>query len=1529
MINKVLPRKLNKSSDSRIRAKDEMLDALNVVVTEEFNHADGSKSNGMSGNLGVIKPSMGNVLIQGAESSDLPDSEYVAKVIGSCPDNNIGVLYLAVWSQNAKDHGIYAYDPDGVLPGADSSNVMRRVFTHQQFNFPQNGFVKIDVVHTGNEIEIDGKYYDRQPILYLTDNKNEPRKVNVINAMTTDFSDYDTYDIADFITACPKAPLYPPTFEFMNDQSRIVSHFEGVSGVQFSYQAIYRDGTESAMSTYSKIAIPTSYLNQGTNSSPEILFDNKCQVTIPSVDMSKEVVKVRLLAREGNNGNFFSVDEINFNGEDVVYDFYNDRIVSVVPQEDVDKHFDNLPRIAQAQAVLDNRLFYANYVEGFDNVEVSADIEVKYDPRPADFAEIDLEVSAHIFFNETSAIGGTNLRNRSAGFYIDMYQLPEFIPGNTTINFSMTVAPDNNWNIYSAKGESYHSNRWLFPSSGIYGADEAQGLLADNSYNSNQTISGRFRGYQPGLAHLNSPTDLQNKGRVPLFGINNGVSVPYRPPGVPFSLPKWNVTAGPFAGDQYNVTYGTSAANPLIIKGGAVTFDFSVKLNSGINRQEAKAIVIAILTGSDVPGDAELISSNVNPSYSFDLGLDASLLNVNQDTGQLQPLNIPADLSTKEITDLIVAVGVENEIESNLFEGYYTDNSESENPNTDETVYSVPPIGYFLVDKASVGFKLRSIDYPVDIDPVDYENDVFVIIEIDSIDNVSVKTAIPFTYGEGNMNSQYSSSIDGVDFYPKIKRWVITDQSVLQEYPETGFTINIEGDIGGGDDPIFYNQFIFNEQGFITGEGFSMMGQKSIENRQKMTGYLDLSGAKLMSTRSDIEEVAEIANVSVFADRIVPSLVDGQSGPSGAFLNENFYFGSISPVAVLQGLINNRLMVSNSQFTNGGSFYGSGYYRTLFPHNSFYPYFVGNDGVLDNPLLYDNGNNGNNLPEIEVLSSYTYSVEGDSNFRSFKTKAIHDFGIVYYDQRGRSGGVNYLGNAYVGGYSPSERYDSNTGRAYIDISLLHSPPSWAHYYQIVYSGNRSVNDFIQYTAGGAFISSEDSSEDNNIYVSLNYLQGNTNVSYTDSFGAINEDASQNMYNFSKGDKLRIVSYYSVGGIRIFPYNYEFEIIDLVTLGSESENNILVDSGEVPAAKQGQFLVLKNNPSATDFTYADVKSGNNEIDTNAHKWNNRCVFEIYTPSKIRDFDDRAYYEISEVYRVVLGQLGGVAHEQNQVRLNNGDVWWKRMPVNLPEYNDNEFANIIQDEESNPIFRPYFLETNTFSDMFPNNRVFDWGKPKFILSDSSEVRRRSSVTFSDKNNYATRFNRYTSFNQSKSNFKDLPNDYGSINFILNNYDSLFVIQEGKCSAYPIQRNIITDASGSDQLVISSDIIGTGRFYAGDYGCDNNPESVVKVDTNIYFADKSKGEVYRFNESNGLTVISKAGMSNFIYNMFMRANESEGDVRVVGGYDPLNDEFLITVINQDTLSYIVEPEIVTQTEGKGELEEEGDGGNELGFG
>ena len=145
--------------------------------------------------------------------------------------------------------------------------------------------------------------------------------------------------------------------------------------------------------------------------------------------------------------------------------------------------------------------------------------------------------------------------------------------------------------------------------------------------------------------------------------------------------------------------------------------------------------------------------------------------------------------------------------------------------------------------------------------------------------------------------------------------------------------------------------------------------------------------------------------------------------------------------------------------------------------------------------------------------------------------------------------------------------------------------------------------------------------------------------------------------------------------------------------------------------------------------------------------------------------------------------------------------------------------------------------------------------------------------------------------------MPNENGSIQVILDYEDSVFCIQDDKTSAIPVERSILADVAGNENLIGSIEVLGTQRFFAGEYGTDH-PESVVLADNNIYFASETNYEVYRFNPSNGLSVISDRNMKSFFKQLFTSVREQVENsdiltsVRVVGGYDPESEEYLITV-------------------------------------
>ena len=1431
MINKVTPRKLNPSLDSRLRKKDEMLDALNVDIK--------SDSDGDSGDVGVLKPIKGSLGIEFTESTNATDGITKRRVIGGVTDEKNDIIFYFLFSELAEEQGVYAYDPNNILSATGEGSV-KTVYTSPLFNFPENGFVKADVVYTTNHEVCN---------LYFTDNRNEPRRLDVKKAMDVGYT--DNVDVTDFITACPKTPIHPIEFEFVYDSNFQVSEFRNIPGFQFAYQCIYEGGEESAISTYSDIAVPPSYVQQGTINTPNLLAHNTCRLTIPKVVnnvtvYSNEIERVRILGRIGNDGSWYTIDEVDTNGGAITYDFRNDRVLTGVPDEDVQKQFTSLPRKAQAQTVIDNRLFYGNYVENFDEPEVDASMTLYYRERPTDFINLQLELEEIVLPNPEYFYDSEGIQydvanatpNRRAGYRLKTDNLPNSITAGTVLNVNLTVHPERYFKVYDTEGNggrSHHASKELF---GRPSTLAEEGLIDQGvAFNGNQHLTGSKS----------------------FFGSNDGVV-----PDLKWFSEELN--------SEFDVVCGTSASNALSIQGRALNFSCTIEFGGEV-QSNGKAVIRsavcqAITGGSTGVSDVgvtgvTVLDSKVTSQYSYNIGL-------NDEDGVDEIPVVAGDDFRKH---LINAVGVK----TNVTEG-------------DDTA----PCGYFIINSADVQFSLARYAEPESM--TDNEDYGFLYLNLDSLTNVSVKNCVPHLLS-GVDGQGEDSSVPGV-VWPLVDKWfvysqnyattnpILSEENVLSDYFFDPFetNANISSDIqsirGYINSPVSLSGSFFT---VLDGEG----GPSPIVRQL---------AANLGGTPQQY-----LLRVNPLGAADFPPATTTISSVGSVSLNNALFGKQSSYIAQVGELGNEDFVVSQ----------GAGSVISVWSSEDKWAENIFSDTNDSNQYLPVTELQGK-ASQVEIIDFNSYLTDaGLTNYdRSFKTEATHDLGIVYYDERGRAGNVNRLPSVFVPGYSAEERDPSTfKGRVEIGVQLNHQPPDWAHHYQIVYAGNSSISDFVQYTTGGAFVGyTEEDAESRNIYVSLNYLQQHPTVSYAKDFGAVSTEGISDIYTFKQGDRLRIISYYTNDDTRIFPRDYEFDVVDSVILTDDVDTNPLLTpedtSDGVPSYKTGRFLILKNSPQAVGFTYDDVSLAE-DVNTNSHQWNDRCVVEIYSPLDRQNTEDRVYYEIGKVYNVV-GSDAGLQHGTNPLILRNGDVWWRRVPVNMPDYDEanNFFTNLIpSDGDTAPSkFRDYYLETKTFNDTLANADQLAWGKIKTVSPVNKEIRRDSSITYSDKNNYASQLVRFTSFNPSKLQFKDLPAEHGAINYILNHSDSVFCIQEEKTSALPVDRSILSDASGVESLIASSKVIGTQKFYAGAYGCDDNPESVVKVDNFVYFANKSRQEVYRFSPETGVSVISDSGMKQYFRNLFNRAiasiSATQG-IRVVGGYDPLKDEFLISIMNTQVLA------------------------------
>jgi len=539
-------------------------------------------------------------------------------------------------------------------------------------------------------------------------------------------------------------------------------------------------------------------------------------------------------------------------------------------------------------------------------------------------------------------------------------------------------------------------------------------------------------------------------------------------------------------------------------------------------------------------------------------------------------------------------------------------------------------------------------------------------------------------------------------------------------------------------------------------------------------------------------------------------------------------------------------------------------------------------------------------PGVSITNSVGGSDVASGSLRSFKANSDHEFGVVFYDSHGRRSFVNPVGSVYVEGFSDSER-GSGKGQSRVRMTLSGNPPQWAHKYQVVYGGNKSAGDFIQYTTNNAYVANTDLDADQidtnsgKIYVSLNALQGSS-ISYAQEFGAKGDDGSSTLYKYSSGDKLRIISYGDASD-RVYPSNLIFDVVDVVTFdpASGAENNPLVPPNVASGAQYfGEFLVLSNNTEAEGFNYASLLTGG------ISNWDQNVVFEIFSPKKFAPSDTQVYEEIGDVYDVLRLPSGETRYSEGSILLYEGDVFFRPTACNVNEEGDlfavdDDGLDGIDNTSSN--FQNVILESRRASDLTPA-KIENIGRRNVESSNARTVRREAGIIYSERNNPESDLLSYSSFNASLFPFKDLEERFGNINFIDELGGNLFVIQQDRCSLVPVSSTILSNAVGQEQLIASNEVLGKERVYSIVAGSDNNPESVVRVNNTYYFAHKSLGKVFRFTDGQGIEEISDVNMGAFFRSKFKEAIGSSAlstkdDIRIVGGYDPVKEEYLLSIL------------------------------------
>lgn len=591
--------------------------------------------------------------------------------------------------------------------------------------------------------------------------------------------------------------------------------------------------------------------------------------------------------------------------------------------------------------------------------------------------------------------------------------------------------------------------------------------------------------------------------------------------------------------------------------------------------------------------------------------------------------------------------------------------------------------------------------------------------------------------------------------------------------------------------------------------------------------------------------------------------------------------------------------------------------------------------------------------------------------RCFKSGSAHQLGIVYFDDRGRAGGVQRVGTAEILHTNNRATQNNLDGYANIVMRIKHKPPVWAKRYSPVYAGVGSVVNKVQYSVGGAYLAFNDQSNqgsfgaNQSIYLALNTLQGKEN-SYTNQFGAMIE------YGFAIGDKVRIVRYGNNQKVQ-----YVFKVVKTVNLIDDLAINPLLDRSSKASIQNttGTFLVIEENEGATGFNAKSILNNNSN-------WNDDCVIEIFRENKA--FDSKLYYEIGTSLPITSG-----VHGSERVTTSSSVKVTAQSTNTVTAYSVNQFykGDIIEDDFGNQIivgnvtpstaetgFNYLFYGTTANTFVTPYTATFDVANPDAIvmlsagdsyfrlrtlltgagaanqniisntriafaqnnivdfiedprvsdfyesdfqslgrsfpyLPDAKTYKRIGSLTWSDPFNNENTTLGLSSFNLTKINYKDLAYDYGSIRSLVPYNEMMYVLHERRAGIIPVGRNIITADTG-ESLVASNLILGPVKYYTGEFGINNNPESVASYRGYVFFIDAIAAKVCRIGFESGIEVISEQLVDAFFEDNLYSTVTTATNRRYIGGVDKENTEYIISAEALYTSEITVEDDLTGNT-------------------
>ena len=202
----------------------------------------------------------------------------------------------------------------------------------------------------------------------------------------------------------------------------------------------------------------------------------------------------------------------------------------------------------------------------------------------------------------------------------------------------------------------------------------------------------------------------------------------------------------------------------------------------------------------------------------------------------------------------------------------------------------------------------------------------------------------------------------------------------------------------------------------------------------------------------------------------------------------------------------------------------------------------------------------------------------------------------------------------------------------------------------------------------------------------------------------------------------------------------------------------------------------------------------------------------------------------------------------------------------------------------------VEDYYVNDFIKSGNSWDRGRSHFYLPEAKEIIRKTDITASEGFFPDVKFNGLSSFNPTNRTFKQLDLSWGGVQRIEQHNQGFIVWQEDKTTKLLISRSLLENSQGDGTVVVSNDPIGDQIPYGGDYGCSQQPESIVGNHGVWYWMDVKRGKYLRLS-NDGITPISNYNVRNYLYGKSKDYLRNYANINIISGYDKENDETIVT--------------------------------------